>query len=72
MQVAARGSVAVKGLPHSSGVVARREELATETAPAAQRLFDAGAVLLGLTNTSELCMWVEAENRITFAFLVKL
>src|SRR5204863_5760572 len=34
------------------------------TAPAAQRLLDAGPILLGLTNLSELTMWIESDNRV--------
>ncbi len=57
-------AVAVAGQPHTAGVAARRGRLATDTAPSARRLLDAGAILLGVTNTSEMCLWVEAENRV--------
>jgi Asp-tRNA(Asn)/Glu-tRNA(Gln) amidotransferase A subunit family amidase len=57
-------SIAVAGLPNCAGVVARREHRAEKTAPAARRLFEAGAILLGLTNTSELTLWVETDNRL--------
>jgi fatty acid amide hydrolase 2 len=57
-------SIAVAGLPNCAGVVARRERRAEQTAPAAGRLMEAGAILLGLTNTSELTLWVETENRV--------
>lgn len=36
----------------------------TETAPAAQRLIDAGAIPLGVTNISELTLWVETDNHV--------
>jgi fatty acid amide hydrolase 2 len=54
----------VAGLPHTAGLVARRELRASATAPAAQRLLDAGAILLGLTNTAELAAFFETDNRI--------
>ena len=57
-------SIAVAGLPHTAGVVARRNHRATETAPVVRRMLDAGAIPLALTNTSELCMWIETENRL--------
>jgi fatty acid amide hydrolase 2 len=54
----------VAGLPHSAGLVARRDVRAGTTAPAVQRLLDAGAILLGLTNEAELSLWFETENRV--------
>ena len=57
-------SIAVEGMPNCAGVVARRDVRAERTAPIAQRVLDAGAILLGLTNTSELCMWIESDNRV--------
>ena len=57
-------SIAVAGLPNSAGVVARRDVVATDSAPVVRRVRAAGAIVLGVTNTSELCLWVEAENRL--------
>jgi fatty acid amide hydrolase 2 len=57
-------SIAVDGMPNSAGVVARRNHRAERTAPVVRRMTDAGAIPLGLTNTSELCMWIETENRV--------
>ena len=57
-------SISFEGMPNSSGLVARRDFRCTETAPAAQRLLDAGAIPLGLTNTSELTLWPETENHV--------
>ncbi|NJC74017.1 amidase [Planosporangium thailandense] len=57
-------AVAFAGLPNSAGVVARGGVPAGSTAPAAQRLVEAGAIVLGATNTSEMCLWVESENRL--------
>jgi fatty acid amide hydrolase 2 len=57
-------SLAVPGMPHSAGVVARRSAVATEPATVVARVVEAGAIVLGVTNTSELCLWVESENRL--------
>ena len=57
-------SFGMPGLPQCAGVVARREHLCEQAAPAVQRVLDAGAIPLGVTNTSELTMWVETENRV--------
>jgi fatty acid amide hydrolase 2 len=57
-------AVAVADMPNSAGVVARGDVRAATSAPVAQRLVDAGAIVLGLTNTSEMCLWVESENRL--------
>ncbi len=56
-------SIAMRGMPNCAGLVSRREWRATENAPTVQRLIDAGAIPLGMTNTPELCLWIETENR---------
>ena len=55
---------AFTGMPHTSGLVARRGVVAQGDAPAVARLRAAGAIPLGVTNTSELCMWFESDNRV--------
>jgi len=62
--VTIKESIALKGMPNSAGVIARGEFRSTETAPAAQRLIDAGAIPIGVTNTSELTLWIESWNRL--------
>jgi len=57
-------SIALRGMPNCAGVVALHERRAGTTAPAAQRLMDAGFIPLGVTNTSELTMWIESDNRV--------
>jgi fatty acid amide hydrolase 2 len=57
-------SIAVAGMPHSAGLLARRSVISEDNAPAVQRLIDAGAIALGVTNTSELTLWIESENRL--------
>ena len=55
---------AFEGMPQTSGLVSRRGIRATGDAPAVARLRAAGAIPLGVTNTSELCMWFESNNRV--------
>jgi Asp-tRNA(Asn)/Glu-tRNA(Gln) amidotransferase A subunit family amidase len=55
-------SIALEGMPNSAGVLARRDLRASKTASAVKRLVAAGAIPLGVTNTSELTLWLESEN----------
>jgi fatty acid amide hydrolase 2 len=57
-------SIALRGMPNAAGLVARKQYRSTETAPAVQRLIDAGAIPLAVTNTSEMTMWIESDNRL--------
>lgn len=57
-------SFAVAGMPWSAGLVSRRGVRATADAATVARLREAGAIVLGVTNTSELCMWMESVNRV--------
>jgi fatty acid amide hydrolase 2 len=56
--------IAVRGMPHTAGVVARRAVIAEEDAPLVQRMKAAGCIILGLTNVSEAGLWLETYNRI--------
>jgi fatty acid amide hydrolase 2 len=55
---------ALTGMPNTSGLVARKGPRATRDAVAVARLREAGAIPLGVTNTSELCMWMESNNKV--------
>lgn len=55
-------SIALERMPHSAGLLARRDHRAGRSATAVQRLVDAGAIPLGVTNTSELTLWIESDN----------
>jgi fatty acid amide hydrolase 2 len=55
-------SIAVAGMPQSAGLVARRDLVSAESATTVKRLTDAGAIPLGVTNTSELTLWIESDN----------
>ncbi|MFA1542601.1 amidase [Actinomadura monticuli] len=57
-------SLALTGMPNSAGLVSRRGVRAEGNAPVVQRILDAGAIPLGVTNTAELCMWIETDNRL--------
>ncbi|MCO4771489.1 MAG: amidase [Deltaproteobacteria bacterium] len=54
----------VDGMPWTSGHVARVGRVGTKDAEPVARLKAAGAVVLGVTNVSELCMWLETSNRV--------
>ena len=55
---------AFAGMPNTSGLVARKGTVADRDATAVARLRAAGAIPLGVTNLSELCMWMESHNRV--------
>jgi fatty acid amide hydrolase 2 len=55
---------AFEGMPNSSGLWARRDVVATKDATVVQRLRGSGAIPLGVTNISELCMWFESSNKV--------
>lgn len=55
---------AVTGMPQTAGLLARKDYRSPSDATAVARLRAAGAIPLGVTNTSELCMWMESSNRV--------
>jgi fatty acid amide hydrolase 2 len=55
---------ALTGQPQTGGLVSRRSFRAAGDATAVGRLRRAGAIPLGVTNVSELCMWMESDNRV--------
>ncbi|MBO9533085.1 MAG: amidase [Solirubrobacteraceae bacterium] len=57
-------SIAVAGMPHTAGFRPVQGRVATQHAPAVRRLVEAGAIPVGVTNTSELCLWIEARNKV--------
>jgi fatty acid amide hydrolase 2 len=57
-------SLGFEGLAQSAGVVAAGERRCPRSATIVDRLLAAGAIPLGLTNVSELTLWVETENRL--------
>ncbi|EYF07868.1 amidase [Chondromyces apiculatus] len=57
-------SFAVTGMPNTAGLLARKALRAREDAITVTRLRNAGFIPLGVTNTPELCMWMESNNRV--------
>lgn len=55
-------SFSVRGMPNTAGLMARRGTVADHDAPTVRRLREAGAIVLAVTNLSELCMWMESSN----------
>ncbi len=55
---------AVAGMPQSSGLVSRRDIIPDTDCVTVARLRKAGAIPIGVTNVSELCMWMETHNRL--------
>lgn len=52
------------GMPNTAGLVSRIGRKIADDAPAVARLRAAGAIPLGVTNTSEVCMWMESFNQV--------
>ncbi|MFT6629665.1 MAG: fatty acid amide hydrolase 2, partial [Flavobacteriales bacterium] len=55
---------ALTGMPQCAGLESLAHRRATTDATAVRRLRQAGAIPLGVTNLSELCMWMESNNRV--------
>ncbi len=57
-------SFALSGMPNSGGLFARRHLRSPADAITVARLRSAGAIPMGVTNISELCMWMESHNKV--------
>lgn len=57
-------SFAVTGMPNCAGLVRLRDHRATEDATIVARIREAGAIPLGVTNLSQMTMWIESRNRL--------
>ncbi|KQK78985.1 fatty-acid amide hydrolase 2-like protein [Amazona aestiva] len=62
--ITVKEAFSLHGMPNTSGLVSRRNVVATSDATVVSRLKQAGAIPLGVTNCSELCMWYESSNRV--------
>ncbi|SNZ21272.1 amidase [Cohaesibacter gelatinilyticus] len=60
--VTLKHNIDIAGLPNSSGVAALADNIAWLDAPVVKRLYDAGAVCIGLTNTPEFSMRAFTDN----------
>jgi len=57
-------SFQLEGMPHSAGLVSRRHRRSSSDAVTVRRLREAGAIPIGVTNVSELLMWIESKNHV--------
>lgn len=57
-------SFSLSGMPNTGGLHARKHKRAAKDAVTVARLRASGAVPLGVTNVSELCMWMESHNKV--------
>ncbi len=57
-------SIQVEGMPHTAGLVSRKDLRMAHDASTVARIRKAGGIVLGVTNTSELCMWMETSNNL--------
>jgi len=55
-------SFCLAGMPNSSGLLSRKKHIARQDATTVQRIKQSGAIPLGVTNLSEVCMWMESYN----------
>lgn len=57
-------SIPVAGMPHTAGLSSRVGIVADMDAIVVQRLRRAGAIIVGVTNTAELCLGIESTNSV--------
>jgi fatty acid amide hydrolase 2 len=57
-------SFRVVGMPNTTGLTRRIGIVSDDDAVTVTRLRQAGAIPVGVSNTSELCMWMESRNRV--------
>ncbi|XP_076831427.1 fatty-acid amide hydrolase 2-A isoform X2 [Brachyhypopomus gauderio] len=62
--ITVKESFALQGMPNSTGLLSRRSVVSGVDAPPVALLKRAGAIPLGVTNCSELCMWLESHNHL--------
>ena len=54
----------VRGLSWTSGLLARKGLKGNVDAPVVAAMKAAGGIMVGVTNVSELCMWMESNNKV--------
>ena len=52
------------GLRQTAGLYSRRDMIAEDDADVVRLMKEAGGIMLGVTNVSEMCMWWESSNTI--------
>jgi len=55
-------SFCLTGMPNTGGLLKRKHCIANQDATAVARLRSSGAIPLGVTNVSEMCLWMESYN----------
>lgn len=60
--ITTKDCIKVKGLLNTSGLWWRKDIRGDDDAPAIKNMREAGAIPMGVTNTSEICMWWESSN----------
>lgn len=59
-----KDGIAIKGMMHAAGVVARKNEIAVEDAAVVELLRKSGAIPIALTNVPELMGWWETNSKL--------
>uniref|UniRef100_A0A0N4ZGC8 Amidase domain-containing protein n=1 Tax=Parastrongyloides trichosuri TaxID=131310 RepID=A0A0N4ZGC8_PARTI len=59
-----KDSISLKDSILSCGMVCRKDTVMSEDATAVQRMKDAGAIVVCVTNVPEVCMWWESVNKV--------
>jgi fatty acid amide hydrolase 2 len=54
----------VKDKPNSSGLVCNKNKLAPQDSEVVKNMRDAGAILIAITNLSEICLFMESRNNL--------
>ncbi|CAK9797460.1 Fatty-acid amide hydrolase 2 [Anthophora plagiata] len=63
--ITVKESIAVQGMSHSVGVKKQNPQKATEDATVVKLVREAGAIVLLVSNTPELCLFWESNNKVT-------
>jgi len=56
--------IAVAGIPQTGGLVSRRDRISKQDATVVDRIRNAGAIVMGVTNVPEGGMWMETHNNV--------
>src|SRR5699024_10412991 len=62
--ISVKESYAVKDMKTTSGILSRKDVISSEDAEIIKKLKDEGAIILGKTNTPEMCFCQETENKL--------
>ncbi|CAH2229051.1 jg17293 [Pararge aegeria aegeria] len=57
-----KDSIGVKGLHMTAGITLRKNCIADKNADVIELLKNSGAIIMGVTNVPEMCMWYESYN----------